>query len=313
MILKYTIRKWFCPLIICILLTGCAVQQNAFEPDIVYFPNQRVLARLPSAFPNLTDEEKNTEWGKELYLGLKFAKEFDFYRAITCYKRALFLAPGNHIIEYHIVEAYYFARKYADAIEFYEGSTLGSVTFDFPAIHELLLILYESYLETGQCEKAVRIYTLIHNRNPEESAALNSYTAIINANFCTLNELAYADPSMDDFLTSYQSETLSETKARFLNAILPGAGYYYVGQTKAALTSFTINALFTYAAVAFFQRGYIAAGIITSSIEAGWYLGGINGAGLAAKTWNETIYQNKGKDYLITQKRFPILMFEYAF
>jgi hypothetical protein len=60
-----------------LLFTGCVIQNNVFEPEIAYFPSSRTVDKLPSAFPPLNSEEESTEWGKELYLGLKFAHEFD--------------------------------------------------------------------------------------------------------------------------------------------------------------------------------------------------------------------------------------------
>ena len=95
--------------------------------------------------------------------------------------------------------------------------------------------------------------------------------------------------------------------------LLPGAGYYYVGQKKAALTAFVINSLFTAAAYQFFAKGYPAAGFITLSFEAGWYFGGINGAGLAAKEYNERLYEVKAKDFMLKERLFPLLTFETSF
>jgi hypothetical protein len=291
------------------------MQPETFNPTITYLPNQRAVAKLPSAFPELTPEQRGQDWGKEMFLGLHFAKEFDLYRAITCYKRSLFLAPKPfiHTLEYHIIEAYYLGRKYADVIEFYEDSTLGAVPLEFAPLNELLLMLYDCYVHTDQCEKAEKIKRLMTKQAPLISENVSSYTALKEANFCALEALAPQDASLDEFLTGYRLQTLSSKKARVYNALLPGWGYYYVGQTRTAITAFTLNVLFTYAAVQFFQRGYLAAGIITSSIEAGWYLGGINGAGLAAKTFNERLYEAHARDYLMRQQRFPLLMFEYAF
>ena len=47
-----------------------------------------------------------------------------------------------------------------------------------------------------------------------------------------------------DIKKIYTENWKSPTKARWLNGILPGAGYSYIGQKQTALTSFLINALF---------------------------------------------------------------------
>lgn len=296
-------------------LTGCVVSNVPFSPTIAYYPSERVVEGLPSPFPPLTLDEKMEEWGKELYLGLQFAKEFDLYRAITCYKRALFTAPQEKVfeIEYHLIEAYYFGRKHEQVIEIYEAGSLGEITLNDPGIHELLLMLYDSYQALDQCAKAYRIQALIQSLEPDLEENLQEYNAIANADFCALEELQVRDPDLSCFLSDYQTLKKSVRTAQTLNALLPGAGYYYVGQRKTALTALIVNALFTYAAYQFFDRGYTAAGLITTSLEMGWYLGGINGAGLAAQEINESTYSTLGKDFLIKKRLFPVLMFNYAF
>jgi tetratricopeptide (TPR) repeat protein len=296
------------------ILAGCT-KPCGIDPHISYSPPDCLLESFQPPFPPLSPEEMASDWGKELYIGLQFAQEQDYYRAITCYKRALFLAPPNNqcTCEYHLVETYYLAGKYEEAISVYECSSLGKLPLEFPALKELLIMLEDSYYQLDRPEKACRIRLLIEQRFPETASNLTTYQAVKEADFCTLNELAYEDEDLNCFLASYVSEKKSPERAQLLNALLPGAGYYYVGQKKSAVTSFVINALFTWASYRFFERGYPAAGFITASLEVGWYCGGINGAGLAAEELNQCLYEAKAKEFLIRQKLFPILQFEYAF
>lgn len=296
------------------ILAGCT-KPCGIDPNISYCPPDCLLESFQPPFPPLSSEENACDWGKELYMGLKFAQEQDYYRAITCYKRALYLAPPAKQCEceYRLIEAYYLACKYADVIAVYECSSVGKLPMDFPAIKELLIMLEDSYYQTGREEKACRIHQIIEQRFPDTAQNIITYQAVVEADFCTLNELAYENEDLNCFLASYVAEKKSPERAQLLNAILPGAGYFYVGQKKSALTSFVINALFTWASYRFFDRGYPAAGIITASLEFGWYCGGINGAGLAAEELNQCIYENKAKEFLVSQKLFPILQFEYAF
>ena len=295
------------------MLSGCVVNTGPFEPEIVYYPSTWTIDNLPSPFPPLTQEERETEWGRELFIGLQFAREFDLYRAITCYKRAAFIAPSCRIfeIQYRLLEAYYLGRKYQDAIETYEHGHLGQISMDSPGINELLLMIYDSYKKTNQCAKAQRILNIIESINSDTGASLKEYEAVETADFETLATIE--DDDLDCFLDTYCTLSKSVKKAQLLNAVLPGAGYYYVGQKKTAVTAFIVNALFTYAAYQFFDRGYIAAGLITTSLEMGWYLGGINGAGLAAQELNESTYSCHAKEFLIKKRLFPVLMFQYAF
>lgn len=300
------------------LLAACTTNHCTFEPEICYFPNEHLINTLPTSFAPITPEELSTEWGKELFIAQQFAKEWDLYQALTSFKRALFLIP-EHLtsrrdqIEFCILESYYFGRKYNEVLLSFQNSHLQQISLQFPAITELLLIIYESYIETDQLEHALKILCILDVKQPTISEKLTLNHAITDADCEVLNCLAESDADVHSFLATYSASTKSVRKAELLNAFLPGAGYYYVGQKSAALTSFIINALFITAAYQFFERGYIAAGAITASIEAGWYFGGINGAGLAAKEYNEHVYEAQAKDFLVRQKLFPILMFNFAF
>ena len=87
----------------------------------------------------------------------------------------------------------------------------------------------------------------------------------------------------------------------------------YIGQKKSALTAFLLNSLFIAAAYEFFHHGHVAAGIITTSFEAGWYFGGIYGAGEEAKYYNERVYEQDATAILNDTKLFPVLMIQYGF
>lgn len=280
-----------------------------------------MIERLPEAFPELSQRELSQEWAKELYLGKKFAREMDLYRAITCFKRALFLIPADAAerrleIEYDIFLAYYTGNKFQDAIDIFETGALMNVPADFPTFNDLLVLLYDAYWQTCQPEKACRILALIATSEEELANGLSLETAVIEADFPLIDQVAPLHPAGKnaiDFKSTFQFDAKSVSKAQLLNAVLPGAGYYYVGQKKSAITSFIINSLFIAAAYQLFDRGYIAAGIITTSLEMGWYFGGINGAGLEAKEYNERLYECRGKEMLIQNRLFPILMIEKGF
>jgi tetratricopeptide (TPR) repeat protein len=293
------------------------------DPSIVYVPTQRQIANLPSPFKKLSKEDLKQEWAKEVFIGLHFANELDLYRAITSFKRALILLPSSQAdrrfqIEYNIVLCYYFGQKYQEAIYYYTSSHLDSLTENFPANRDLLIILFDSYQHIGQNEKAEAIRQKLALLDPNVADQLLLSLSIQQADLCQIYDLKDvmdddSDNSIDNFLNDYHSEALSVSKAKMLNALLPGAGYYYVGQKNAAVTSFLINALFTWGAYAFIKNGYIAAGIITASLETGWYIGGINGAGIEANEYNQRLYENKAKDLMVKNKLFPVLTLKTSF
>lgn len=307
-----------CSLICSLVFSGCSPVCNTFEPVITYTPNICNIKYLPEGFPELTDRELATSWGRELLIGQEFTREEDYYRAITALKRAKFLLPSNkkarlQQIDYTILLAYYLGNKQKDVVEIFEGSSLYDATpAEFPLYDDLLVMLYDSYTKMGKCEKAERILFLIQERSPDTSDSLHLYEALNKGNICEAYELTN-NTEITDYLDNFRCHRKSVEKARTLNAVLPGAGYYYVGQKKTALTSFLMNALFIGAACSFFHKGNIAAGLITLSFETGWYFGGINGAGIAAREYNQRLYEVNTKELMYQQRLFPIFHFTKSF
>lgn len=322
------LNNW-CPQFVSLfLLVGLALTHvscqpicQKLEPIIISpIPAHRV-ATLPSAFPSLSPEERKQEWANELLIGDVFARECDFYRAITCYRRAIVLLPPNEIerrlqLDYNLISCYYLGNKYQDALNIFQASDISQANPCFPAFNHLLLIVYDSYLQTGQEDKAECVLEIIRKFSPETADDLLLYQTLksgeIDTARCLMSQHRHSESIEKDF-AFYEQFAKSPRKARALNAILPGAGYYYVGQRRSALTSFIINALFTAAAYQFFQHGYPAAGAITTSLEMGWYLGGINGAGIEAQEFNTRLYEGVSRKILTDQLCFPVLMFETSF
>ena len=177
-------------------------------------------------------------------------------------------------------------------------------------------MIYDSYFRTGDEERAACVLEIIRKYSPESAEDLSLYQTLkegeVDASRSFVERYRDAEEIKKDFAI-YDQFAKSPKKARTLNALLPGAGYYYVGQRRSAMTSFIINALFTAAAYQFFRNGYPAAGAITASIEAGWYLGGINGAGIEAQEFNTRLYEGVSRKILTDHFCFPILMFETSF
>lgn len=301
--------------------TSCCLSSTKTEPHIVYEFSKKDVCRKPSAFPPLTQAEMQTDWGKELLIGEHFAKGVDLYRAITALKRAQILIPPDlrerrFQIDFMIVECYYYGLKYCEALEAFEESSLISVTPDFPAFRDLLIILHDCYDKMEEFDKAERILKIIEKGDSALANDIQLSIALIEGDIPSSRAIASLSDKcqpVNSFIDQYCQCSKSPRKAQILNAMLPGAGYYYVGQKRAAVTSFVINALFIAAAYQFFANNYIAAGLITTSLESGWYIGGINGAGLAAKEYNEQLYNNLGKGMMTRNDLFPILMLETSF
>ena len=326
-------RRLIVFLLIIFSLPACVRVPNRIEPVIQTPPHPKEIHRerrgfchLPpdfsvSPFPPLAPEEGSTDWGKEFYLALCFAADFDLFRAITGFKRALWLLPPEYSarrleIEYDIALAYFLGGKFVEAAYSVESTDLINVDASFPAFDDLLLLLYESYHQIGKPEHATHIFSLIDKAEPEKAGKLNLLSAVKGADFEALYAIAEKEECrnyLNHVLAGYQKESKSIRKAQWLNALLPGAGYWYVGQRSTAVTAFLVNSLFITAATQFFLHGNEAAGIITISLEGGWYFGGIIGAGHAAKFYNEQLYCTFAHKITQRESYFPLMMLQFTF
>ena len=309
-------------LLFTLLVVSCGTYvSDRIDPRLCYQVQEQHFSRLKSAFPPLDPDERAADWGKEMMIAQAFARDLDLYRAVSTYRRAEILIPEEFIarkleIQYDIFLCYYLGKRYEEALENVERSGLEFVDKSFPAYHDLLLILYECYHESENEEREARVRELIKTTFPETDEQLRVSLALRSANLVAINEINsdLQHPSyLDQPLDNYAAEKKSVGKAQMLNALLPGAGYLYLGQKKSAFTALFLNGLFIAAAYQFFHHHHVAAGIITTSFESGWYFGGIYGAGEEAKFYNERLYEKNASRVLNNYNLFPPLMLRYAF
>src|SRR3990167_6944062 len=311
-------------LLACLLslfFASCYRVPDEIDPKVSYRLQDQHFERLNSAFNPLSEEEKHSDWGKEFLIAKAFTKELDLYRAISTFKRAEILLfdmdkERKLEIQYDMVLCLFLGKKYQDAVELFERSDLCRVDKTFFAYHDLLLVLYECYHELDDAEKQGCILEMLGKTFPETGENLQLSQAIREGDLSQIVCFAegFNGPSYLSCLPdTFYAEKKSVGTAQFLNAIFPGAGYLYIGQHKSAFTAFLLNGLFVAAAYQFFHRGHLAAGIITSSFEAGWYFGGIYGAGEEAKYYNERLYEKNASTVLNEHCLFPTLMMKYEF
>jgi len=285
-------------------VTNCAVASE-LKPKIEYTVHERYLKSLPSPFAALSSNEKETQWGSEYLIGMYFAKNLDFYRAITAFRRAEILTTSDERkleAQYEILLNYYLGKRYREAEQTFDESNLSSVTTDFSAFHDLLVILFDTYYQLENPEKAAHILNILAESAPDTHKTLLQYTA--------LKEAKNLDHPVWD---AYQAHRKSPLIAPLLNAIIPGTGYLYLGQIQTASTALLVNGLFIAAAIYFFRRKAYAAALIFLSFEAGWYFGGIQGGKGGAKLYNERIYEQIAIPYMNREGIFPIYQLKNAF
>lgn len=315
-------RPYAIVLLLCFALFGsCQRVPDKIEPTMSYAVQDRYLLSLPAPFPPLTEEEKSQDWGREMQIGFGFAHQLDLYQAINAFRRAQFLIPSDQElrsreIQYEILLCYYLGRKWRDVIYTFDHSELRFADEHFPAFHDLLLILYEAYSQEKMEMQAERVLQMIQHYYPKEGQKLLLSQALTQGDLLTTETLADSPPPkpyLENFLVEYQTQKKSVGKTQLLNAIIPGAGYLYLGQNQSAVTALFLNGLFIAASAYFFDQGNIAAGIIFTSFEAGWYFGGIYGGGLEAKAYNERLYESMATPMMNRERLFPALMLNYAF
>lgn len=308
------------PIFLLFLASSCYRVPDRIDPRVSYHIQDQYFESLHGAFAPLSSSEKESDWGREYIIARAFVDQLDLYRAVSTFKRADILVPSDSSrkleIQYDIVLCFFLGKRYDEAIEEFERTSLAHVDKSFPAYHDLLLILYECYREMEDFEKQQRILEIIQNTFPATGEKLTVSSALRTGDLDTIQQINddFTHPSyLDGLLDTYYTNKKSVATAQLLNALIPGAGYLYIGQRKSALTAFFLNGLFIAAAVKFFQRNNIPAGIITASFEAGWYFGGIYGAGQEAKYYNERVYEKNASVILNDSKLFPVLMLDYAF
>lgn len=309
------------PFLILLLLAGCHRVSDKIEPQVNFSVKDKYLTSLPSPFSPLSPQERIEPWGQEYLIAQKFAEHLDLYRAITTFKRSEFLLPPGNLarleeIQYQILLSYYLGKRYEEVTREFTHSALYTATETFPAYHDLLILMYESYLEVGDKEKGDYILRVIQHYYPETAKKLELSTILIEGNINELRVAERCDSSktyLTDLLNTYDAKKKSVGKAQTLNAFLPGAGYLYIGQKQSALTAFVLNGLFIWAAVHCYTHGHIAAGTIFTIFESGWYFGGIYGAGESAKLYNERLYEKQAYPALNRNGLFPVLVLKYGF
>lgn len=305
-------------ILLILLLCSCHRTTDDIHPKLTYAVQDRYLRQLPSPFTPLTPAERAQDWGKEYTIAMGFAHQLDLYPAMNGFKRSLFLLPPEQAerrleLEYNIFLCYYFGQKYIDAIYTFEQGPLRTVNSSFPAYRDLLVILYDCYLETDAEEKASQMLTYIEQNYPDLGKNLSYSGLLIQGDIPALDALDSQPLPLENLLTQYHQQAKSPTRAKTLNAIIPGAGYFYLGQPQSAFTSLLLNGLFIWGSVYSFQHHNAPLGAILASFEAGWYFGGIYGAGVEAKHYNERVYERLATPMMNRERLFPILMLKYAF
>ncbi len=299
------------------LTVACFPKSKPLDVQVCREPMKKDFRDLPTTFPPLEPHERKEEWGREYQMGIRFARDFDLYRAITAFKRSLYLMPRRNQerrleAQYYIALSYFLGERWCELIETIEEGPLLNITSDFPAYQELLVMLHTAYLHTSQCDKACSTERKLQAIDPALASRIELGSAVQSGDLMTLSNYR-SDPAINHLVNNYCHCRKSIKKAQTLSAILPGAGFWYVGQRQSAITAAALNALFIAAAVQLFRHGHYAAGAFVTSLEIGWYTGGIYGAGEAAHLYNSRLYEKQALPVMQSQKLYPYMALRWSF
>lgn len=298
-----------------VLLTACGQPVIPFKPYVCFNPPVEQLKGSHSPFP--VEFSPLEAVANEQRIGQAFAHERDFYRAITAFKRAEILLQGRNLhnilqLQYEILLSYYLAGKYEEAFCYYQQSALKEAAGrGFPAFSDLMIVVFDSSLRSNHPSAASKALSRLDN--PELAHSLQLYSAIRTGHLQEAACLDQTSPAIKTLYRCYCSEAKSINKARVLNALIPGLGYAYVEQFNTALTALLVNAVFIGATYQFAKHDLVFPAIISGSLEMGWYIGGIWGAGRAAAEYNERLYERYGTKILDQERLYPILKLNYVF
>ncbi len=297
--------------------TGCVqVAQIPLCQDVISHPSQ--IAHLKTLWSPPIDPLATSDlpaWQIEAHLGDQLARKLEWQDALWCYRRASLLlpdraSPSHRVLSYNAYLCHYLQNRPKSAVRFFESGPLVDVAPTDPAYRDLLASLGDCYGQLAVSDrtwqsKKDHVKRLLITCDPNLATALSLRSNVQSGDSRALmlmgganKELVHLQPLMK----SYRAGLKSPKKAGLLNALLPGSGYWYVGMRQTALTSFALNALFGAAAWRFLRKGDTAAGLIALSFESGWYLGGIQGARLAADAHNRRRFEPYGEKILQEQR-----------
>ncbi|GAB4171330.1 MAG: hypothetical protein Kow00100_12470 [Geothermobacteraceae bacterium] len=209
----------------------------------------------------------------------------DYYRAVTEYKRFLYLHPDDPAAPsalLRMTRAYLAGERWQEA-----DATVDELLKRYPESREAgraALLSAEVAFRQRNFSLARQRYGSAGLRYPELAGAADYRIA-----WCLLEEgdIDQARRQLEG-LEAPQGQALADDLGRFatlprkspataglLSAVLPGAGQVYTGHARDGAIAFALNVAFILAGIEAFDNGNEALGGILAFVEVGWYAGNI--------------------------------------
>jgi TolA-binding protein len=230
----------------------------------------------------------------------------DYFRAITEYKRFLFLYPNDvraGRVQLQVGRAYQQGRQWDDARQTFERI---AQQHPDPAIRaEAAYLIGETSFQQGRYEQATAELRAVAERYAQTSVGEQARYLLgwsyLRARQWREASQAFAtiDPTSPLFPSSHalaeaarEGEQLprkSPVLAGLMSAIVPGTGHFYSGRWRDGTIALLLNGAFLAAGIEAVSAGNEAAAGVLFFFEAAWYSGAIYGAVNATYKYNRDL------------------------
>jgi tetratricopeptide (TPR) repeat protein len=229
--------------------------------------------------------------------------EGDYYRAITEYKRGLYVCDDDSTAQFlhlRIGQSLFLAEQYNLVLEWHsalghasefpqETLLYGRSLFRLERFREASDVLDSMHFDTTSTDlrSQAHFYAGIsYTRLEQPDDALNNFRRISSESVFANRAANYID-----ILEQHSDYNRKNPLIAGLLGVVPGAGYAYTEHYGTALASLALNGLLSWATIDAFQDGDTAAGITYSIFATGFYIGNITGSVQSADRYNE--YQSR--------------------
>lgn len=229
-----------------------------------------------------------------------------FYPTITSFKKAALLSTTKEEkskATYSLIFTYFIAKKWDMLKTLYTHGACEDLDKNAPYFKDALLMFYIGLKHEAMPFIVQNLKTHLY-QDPELKVKLELYDAISQVNF--------SHSTFNDSYKIYQTHEKSQTLAGFLNLIMPGCGFLYLGQIQTWLTCFLTLSVLLWGFYHALKTKHFAQSILIFSIFSGFYLGSIVGAKLEAITFNQTLYTSIFDPVLKDNKLYPEQNIHYA-
>ncbi len=280
-------------------------------------------AETPAAVEAPAEPTPTAEDARDAKLSLRFADHLfgdgDYYRAISEYRRFLFLTKGRGLesprAALAIGEALLRGEQFDAAGRQLDG--VATRTLDMELRRTALFGAARAYLEDGRPELAKPRFRLIVEDKETDAALATQSRWLLAWGHFDAGELDKAREIFQGIASStspfakdaqgvvdaIEKKGELETKDPLVAALLsivPGGGHFYLGQWGTGFTSLTWNALFIFAAVSAWITGDWGIATVLTFAELGWYSGSMFGAIAGAFRHNRDVVKNWRDETLTT-------------